>query len=102
MPIRISPTKVINAFILNGDRHWQYVSVDEKTGAREYSCGAGSDIHAGGFKQSLRSSKHRFLRIKGGFLSVTVERDSGSPRISLRHHDVHGDVVNEDIFLSKN
>ena len=91
-----------NAFILNGDRHWQYVSVDEKTGAREYSCGAGSDIHAGGFKQSLRSPKHRFLRIKGGFLSVTVERDSGIPRISLRHHDVHGDVVNEDIFLGNN
>ena len=91
-----------NAFILNGDRHWQYVSVDEKTGAREYSCGAGTDIHAGGFKQSLRSSKHRFLRIKGGFLSVTVERDSGSPRISLRHHDVHGEVVNEDVFVGEN
>lgn len=91
-----------NAFILNGDRHWQYVSVDEKTGAREYSCGAGTDIHAGGFKQSLRSSKHRFLRIKGGFLSVTVERDSARPRISLRHHDVHGDIVNEDVFFGEN
>jgi len=90
-----------NAFILNGDRHWQYVSVDEKTGAREYSCGAGTDIHAGGFRQSLRSAKHRFLRIKGGFLSVTVERESGRPRISLRHHDVHGDVVNEDIFFGE-
>lgn len=90
-----------NAFILNGDRHWQYVSVDEKTGAREYSCGAGSDIHAGGFKQSLRSPKHRFLRIKGGFLSVTVEHETGRPRITLRHHDVHGDVVNEDIFFGE-
>ncbi len=87
-----------NAFILNGDRHWQYVSVDRETGAREYSCGAGSDVHAGGFKQSLRTDEHRFLRIKGGFLSVSVDREKGKPRIALRHHDVHGEVVNEDLF----
>lgn len=96
--IRAFMGKQTNAFILNGDRHWQYVSVDRETGAREYSCGAGSDIHAGGFKQELRTDEHRFLRIKGGFLSVSVDRDEGKPRIALRHHDVHGDVVNEDIF----
>jgi len=91
-----------NAFILNGDRHWQYVSVDRETGAREYSCGAGTDIHAGGFKQELRTDEHRFLRIKGGFLSVRVDRDTGIPRIALRHHDVHGEIVNEDIFFGEN
>lgn len=87
-----------NAYMINGDRHWQYVTVDDETGAREYSCGAASDMHAGGFSESLRTDEHRFLRIKGGFLSVSVDRQSGKPRIALRHHDVHGDVVNEDIF----
>jgi len=87
-----------NAYMINGDRHWQYVTVDDETGAREYSCGAGSDIHAGGFKQSLRTEEHQFLRIKGGFLSVEVSRIDGKPRIALRHHDVYGEVVNEDIF----
>jgi alkaline phosphatase D len=47
---------------------------------------------------SLRTDEHQFLRIKGGFLSVSVDRQNGKPRIALRHHDVHGDVVNEDIF----
>jgi alkaline phosphatase D len=87
-----------NAYMINGDRHWQYVTVDDETGAREYSCGAGSDMHAGGFKMSLRTDEHQFLRIEGGFLSVSVDRQNGKPRIALRHHDVHGDVVNEDIF----
>jgi alkaline phosphatase D len=87
-----------NAYMINGDRHWQYVTVDDETGAREYSCGAGSDMHASGFKMSLRTDEHQFLRIKGGFLSVSVDRQNGKPRIALRHHDVHGDVVNEDIF----
>ena len=96
--IRAFMGKQKNAFILNGDRHWQYVSVDRETGAREYSCGAGSDMHAGGFKQELRTDEHRFLRIKGGFLSVSVDRDNGKPRIALRHHDVHGEIMNEDLF----
>ncbi len=100
--IRAFMGKQKNAFMLNGDRHWQYVTVDRETGAREYSCGAGSDIHAGGFKYELRTDEHRFLRIKGGFLSVSVDRnENGKPRIALRHHDVHGDVVNEDIFLAE-
>ncbi len=96
--IRAFMGRQTNAYMINGDRHWQYVTVDDETGAREYSCGAGSDMHAGGFKESLRTDEHRFLRIKGGFLSVSVDRQSGKPRIALRHHDVHGDVVNEDIF----
>ena len=28
-----------NVFVVNGDRHWQYVSVDSETGLREFSQG---------------------------------------------------------------
>lgn len=77
-----------------GDRHWQYVSVDPKTGLREFSCGPVSDKHAGG--NPARADFQEFLRVKGGFLSVNVTRnDAGTPTIAFRHHDVRGEVVNE-------
>ncbi|MEM9444888.1 MAG: alkaline phosphatase D family protein [Verrucomicrobiota bacterium] len=87
-----------NLFIINGDRHWQYYSVDEETGAREFSCGPHSNTHAGGFKQKFKTSEHKFLRVDGGFLSVNVSRQNNSPRITFRHHNVYGDVMNEEIF----
>jgi alkaline phosphatase D len=43
-----------------------------------------------------RGPEHRFLRIKGGFLSVDVGRSEDKPRISFRHHDVNGAVVHEE------
>jgi alkaline phosphatase D len=74
-----------NMYVICGDRHWQYVSVDPKTGVREYACGPSSDAHAGGFNESLRTDMHRYLRIKGGFLLVTVARTDGRPAITFRH-----------------
>src|SRR5690606_14703446 len=37
-----------NFYVCNGDRHWQYMSIDPNTGLREFSCGPASDQHAGG------------------------------------------------------
>jgi alkaline phosphatase D len=90
-----------NTFVLCGDRHWQYATVDPKTGVREFSAGAGTDVHAGGFKMSDRTEAHKFLRIKGGFLSVTVKRIDGKPTITFTHHDVDGNKVNREIFETR-
>jgi alkaline phosphatase D len=86
-----------NMFVICGDRHWQYVSVDPTTGVREYSCGPTSDVHARGFSEKNRSPMHRYLKVKGGFLSVTVERAEEGPRIVFRHHDVSGEILNENV-----
>ena len=86
-----------NLYVICGDRHWQYVSEDPRSGAREYSCGPTSDQHASGFSEKNRSEMHRYLKIKGGFLSVTVERKKGVPRAVFRHHGVDGTVYNEDV-----
>lgn len=85
-----------NMYIVCGDRHWQYASIDPKTGIREFSCGPASDIHAAGYKEKNRNGMHRFLRIKGGFLRVDV--DSESEILYFRHHAVNGDVVNQESF----
>lgn len=83
-----------NFFVACGDRHWQYHSVDPATGLHEFSCGPASDQHAGG-SPGLEPKYHRFHRVKGGFLSVTVNPTGKDSSLTFRFHDVHGQVVYE-------
>jgi len=87
--------------VICGDRHWQYVSEDPKTGVREYSCGATTDRHAGGYSEEDRSEMHRYLKVRGGFLSVRVERKDGAPQMILTHHGVDGSVFNREVLEAK-
>lgn len=87
-----------NMYVITGDRHWQYASADPATGVREFSTGPSSDLHAEGFSLSLRQPMHRYLRIKGGFLAVTVERVEGKPAITFRHYGPDGKVYHEEQF----
>ncbi len=79
-----------NFFIITGDRHWQYHSVHPLTGVHEFACGPASDKHAGG-ASGRDEVYHRFYRLKGGFLTVSVTEDG----IRFRHHDVYGNSVYE-------
>ncbi|MDF1812643.1 MAG: alkaline phosphatase D family protein [Verrucomicrobiales bacterium] len=84
-----------NAYIICGDRHWQYHSVDPRTKLNEFSCGPASNAHAGGWKQEdYREDIHRFLRVDGGYLSVL----SKGEELIFRHHSDAGEVVNEAVF----
>lgn len=87
-----------NLFIVNGDRHWQYVTHIEGTSLWEFGCGAGADVHAGGWKQEDFRPEHQFLRVKGGFLSVFSHRSEGKAELQFLHHDVEGKPVNEVVF----
>ncbi len=84
-------SSIPGCFVINGDRHWQYHSVDPETGLQEFGSGPASDRHAGGWKQELKPDWQKFLRIKGGFLSVRIE----GTKATFRHHDVNGETVNE-------
>lgn len=84
-----------DVFVINGDRHWQYVSRDSLTGVMEFSQGPTSDSHAQGWKQEDRRPQHQFLRVKGGFLAVDVYRKEDLPHITFSHYDVNGLIVNE-------
>jgi alkaline phosphatase D len=83
-----------NFYVCCGDRHWQYLSIDPKTKLHEFSCGPASDVHAGG-SPGQEPEIQPFHRVKGGFLSVEVSQKDNQPQIAFRHHDVHGEVVNE-------
>jgi len=88
-----------NFFVVSGDRHWQYHSVHPETGVQEFACGPTSDEHASG-SPGYDPNYHRFHRVKGGFLSVSVNRTGNLNTIAFRLHDVHGAVVYE--YVQKN
>lgn len=94
----VRDNNLANLVVITGDRHWQYHSVDPETGLHEFSCGAVSDSHASDFPFDPRY--HRFLRIKGGFITVSLEGTEGSPRLLVQHHDVDGQVVHQASFNS--
>lgn len=88
-----------NMITIVGDRHWQYVSVDDETGLREYATGPASDTHTSGWSSNddVRP-EHRYLNIIGGFLSTTVERVDEVPTMAMRHYGVDGNLLNEHIL----
>jgi alkaline phosphatase D len=81
-----------NFFVVCGDRHWQYHSVHPKTGLNEFSVGAASDEHAGGTPGEDKAI-HKFHRVKGGFLSVTLRPEGKKCAITFELRDVNGKVV---------
>ena len=83
-----------------GDRHWQYASVDESNGLWEFGSGPGSEKHQMGWKPGDERPMHRFLRVKGGFLSgeLTYNGKQDRSKLTIRHHSVTGEEVSEFEF----
>jgi alkaline phosphatase D len=83
-----------NFFVANGDRHWQYHSVDPETGLQEFSCGPASDQHASG-SPGLEPEYHKYHNQRGGFLSVGATVEGEESVIAFRFHDIDGKVDHE-------
>lgn len=90
-----------NMVTVCGDRHWQYVSKDSKTGVFEFSCGPGSDAHAGGWKQGNLLPEHIYLNVVGGFIEGAVSHKNGEPSLVFRHYDPDGKILNEYVVDSQ-
>ncbi len=60
-------------YVICGDRHWQYMSKDPKTGVLEMGCGPINDQHNFGGDPGEIPEYHRYFSSKGGFLGITVE-----------------------------
>ncbi len=98
--IRAALSEIENAIVLCGDRHWQYASYDQGADLWEFGCGPGSEEHQLGWKPGDERPQHRFLRVKGGFLSGQLKYvgEDSAPRLTLRHHRVDGSEVSEFNF----
>ncbi len=91
-------SRVADTVWVNGDRHWQYHSVDPETGVNEFCCGAASDSHASG-TPGEDSRLHRFHRVKGGFLSIQVHVNGAKSELVLEHRDTAGARVYGHTFV---
>lgn len=98
--VREQLSAVPGVIVFCGDRHWQYASVDEETGLWEFGCGPGSERHQLGWKAGDERPTHRFLRVKGGFLSGLLKYDAKGKEstLTIRHHSVTGEPVSEFVF----
>ncbi|MBM3813324.1 MAG: alkaline phosphatase [Acidimicrobiia bacterium] len=83
-----------DTFVLCGDRHWQYHSIDPETKVEEFGCGAASDSHASG-SPGETPRYHRFHRMLGGFLAIQVLPEGQSSRLLIEHRNVAGEKVYE-------
>jgi alkaline phosphatase D len=100
--IRQALNQYNNLVIVNGDRHWQYVTHPKETNLWEFGCGPGSDSHAEGWPPKEVRPEHRFLRVKGGYLyGTTKSGENGNTQLTLQHCDVDGNVVHEEVFNEK-
>lgn len=105
--IRSKLASIDNAIVLCGDRHWQYASHDAEADLWEFGCGPGSEKHELGWKEGDERPLHKFLRVKGGFLSgeLTYDQqdngDQAQATLTLRHHKVTGEPVSEFQFPIK-
>jgi len=85
-----------SVILMNGDRHWQYHSIDPETGLHEFGCGAASDSHSVMPSGGEDPRYHRLIRAKGGFMTSRVNPADQS--LVLQHHDIHGAIVNRRVF----
>lgn len=84
--------------LTNGDRHWQYHSVDPESGLHEFGCGPASDVHAVSPSEGRDPRYHKFLRIKGGFLVLRVDPTDAQNHLTVEHRDVMGSVVYRRVY----
>jgi alkaline phosphatase D len=90
-----------NVVTVCGDRHWQYISKDAETGVVEFSCGPGSDAHAGGWNQEDFYPEHIYLNVVGGFLEGAVSQVDGKAKLVFRHYNPDGELLNEYLVDSE-
>ena len=88
-----------HTYVINGDRHWQYVSQDRATALIEFGSGPVSDAHVQGWKDG-KQPEHRYLNLIGGFLGVAVDRPGGEPTLTFTHYDVHGEARHTEQFVA--
>jgi len=94
--IRSFIEEIPGMYVVCGDRHWQYISEDQETGIREYSCGPASNQHAGGWSNEMFTREHRYLNVTGGFLAGQIIRMKHRPVLVFNHYDVDGNILNTD------
>jgi len=73
----LKDNKLTNVVLMNGDRHWQYHSIDKRGGRsiHEFSCGPTWDEHTQPVPPPYDGVERPFSASRGGFLTISYQPD---------------------------
>jgi alkaline phosphatase D len=73
----LTEKKLNNVILMNGDRHWQYHSIDKREGRNvpEFSCGPTHDDHVQPVPPPYEGVGRPYSASRGGFLTMTYSPD---------------------------
>jgi alkaline phosphatase D len=86
----VATSGIENFYVITGDRHWQYHSIDS-SGIEEFSVGAVSDSHAAVNQPRWGPDRQPYFReAEGGFLHVRLRGTDELPQLHFVMRDVDG------------
>lgn len=90
--------KLANVVLTNGDRHWQYHSVDRRNGREihEFSCGPTSDLHTQAVPPLYEGVERPYAKSCGGFLSIRYRPEDRS--LAFVFHSQEGKPLYQKSF----
>jgi alkaline phosphatase D len=68
----LKENRLSNVILMNGDRHWQYHSIDKRNGRsiHEFSCGPTHDDHVQPVPPAYEGVERPYSASRGGFLTI--------------------------------
>jgi len=93
----LKDNKLNNVVLMNGDRHWQYHSIDKRSGRHihEFGCGPTCDEHIQPVPPDYDGVDRPYSASRGGFLTVTYNPDR---TLSCEYFSVDGQPLNRTEF----
>jgi len=89
----LTHNRLTNVVLMNGDRHWQYHSIDKRRGRTipEFSCGPTHDDHVQPVPPPYDGVDRPYSASRGGFLTVTYRERS----LTCQFYSVEGKALYE-------
>ncbi len=93
----LKDNKLSNVVLMNGDRHWQYHSIDKRNGRliHEFGCGPTCDEHIQPVPPDYEGVDRPYSASRGGFMTVTYNPDR---TLSCEYFSVDGQPLNRTEF----
>ena len=93
----LKDNKIDNVVLMNGDRHWQYHTIDKRNGRsiNEFSCGPTHDDHVQPVPPMYEGVERPYSASRGGFLTVRYSPDR---TLSCQFHSMGGEPLYEHVF----
>jgi phosphodiesterase/alkaline phosphatase D-like protein len=93
----LKDNKIDNVVLMNGDRHWQYHTIDKRNGRsiNEFSCGPTHDDHIQPVPPMYEGVERPYSASRGGFLTVRYLPDR---TLSCQFYSMGGEPLYETTF----